>query len=166
MHLAIQYILLLGACYWQVPNLDQAHIDFEVSHLGVLKVEGRFTSIVGEFEKKDEIWVIYGYIDVGSISTGNDSRDETVLTEQYLNAGEYPEVPFLAELDLTKETLSVEATVRGLRLEFETQLKKVNNELVSNPVVIDREEMGLDFGIMDTLIGNDITFVIHSGTYF
>ena len=131
MNLGLLYILLFGTCYLQVPNLDRAHVDFEVSHLGVLKVEGRFDQIAGEFNQEGETWTIKGYVDVKSIDTGNDSRDETVLTEQYLNADTYPTIPFQAELDLTKKTLSVEASIRGLTLEFETRLRKVNGELVS-----------------------------------
>ena len=163
MNLGILYILLFGACYLQVPSLNHAHVSFELSHLGVLKVEGGFDKITGEFHQEGEVWMINGHIDVKSINTGNDSRDETVLTEQYLNAEEYPEIPFQAELNLTKGTLAVEAAIKGLPLKFETRLRKVDDELVSDPVVIDREEIGLDFGTMDTLIGDEITFVIHSG---
>ncbi len=165
MNLGLLYTLLIGAYYLQVPNLDHAHISFEISHLGVLKVEGKFNQIQGEFRKEGGIWMIEGSIDAKSISTGNASRDKTVLTDQYLNADKYPTIPFIAKLDTSGEGLImiVEAEVRGLPLEFSVPLEMVENELVSQPVVIDRTSIGLDFGAMDALIGDEITFVIYSG---
>ncbi|MEO9872754.1 YceI family protein [Ekhidna sp.] len=157
--------LLLGVCFNQTPNLDDAIVTFEISHLGALKVEGQFSDIEGKFERKDKGWIITGRIDVKSVDTDNSMRDRTILTEQYLNAEENPSIPFVAEIEISEGILimSVEAHIRGLPLIFETPLMKVDDELISEPVVIDRESVGLDFGLMDSMIGNEITLVIHSG---
>lgn len=157
------YLFFLLQPLVQTPTLDKAFIHFQIKHMGVLTVEGTLDEADGEFEETENGWKIVGEIDVSSISTGNSSRDQTILTEQYLNATMFPTIPFTAKIVRGDSLfLSVDATIRGLTLSFTSLLKSTEHGLISEPIVIDRQLIGLDFGAMDTLIGDEITLVIHS----
>ena len=106
-----------------------------------------------------------GEIIVESIDTGNTTRDRTILTAPYLNVDEYPTIPFKVRMELSSDDVAIEidGQIRGLPFKIESQLVVVDYQLVSLPITLDRKAIGLDFGSMDSLIGNEITLFIHTG---
>ncbi len=164
----IQFFLLLAIGFLQNPSLENAKVTFELTHMGVLKVEGTFDQLTGEIQQVGENeWLIIGQVDVRSIDTDNDSRDETILTEQYLDAENYPTIPFAARLLRNGELLSViiDVELRGIDFQLSGELHEEGKELISSPITFKRSEIGLDFGLMDTLIGDEITVVITAGMF-
>ena len=163
--------MLLSFLFFLLPGIDQssnlsnAYVSFEVSHLGVLPVEGTFSEITGELRQEGGIWLAEGEIIVESIDTGNTTRDRTILTAPYLNVDEYPTIPFKVRMELSSDDVAIEidGQIRGLPFKIESQLVVVDNQLVSLPITLDRKAIGLDFGSMDSLIGNEITLFIHTG---
>lgn len=158
------FILLVGIL--QSPSLDNAIVEFEVTHMSVLKVEGTFDHIRGEVKQVgDDEWLIRGSIDVRSIDTSNKSRDEMILTEQYLDADNYPAIVFEGRLVRKNELIlaTIDIEIRGIYLQLTFELIENEGILISSPITFKRSDIGLDFGLMDSLIGNEVAIVIHSG---
>ena len=150
----------------QTPTLKAAKITFEATHMGVLKVEGTFDELKGEVQQvgKGE-WLIIGEVTVASLDTDNDSRDETILTEQYLDAENHPTIPFEARLVRREGQFSVtiDLMLRGIAFQLSGEMLVDDGMLISAPITFSRSEIGLDFGLMDSLIGDEITFMINTG---
>ncbi|MEO9482659.1 MAG: YceI family protein [Ekhidna sp.] len=159
-------LLLFNSVFLQDPSLNKASISFEIMHMGVLKVEGKFDGVSGEIRRlgKND-WVIEGEVDVQSIDTGNAARDQTILGPQYLDVESHPVIPFVAQMKIFEEKgkITVDLEIRGLKLKICGAVYEVGGKLVSNRIRFKRSDMGLDFGLMDSLVGNEITFIIDSG---
>lgn len=159
----VSLLCLLALLSNPEQEVINAHVTFEISHMGVLTVEGIIEEIQIKLRRKSkDLWIATGEIDARSIQTGNANRDETIQTEQYLNVKTYPSIPFKAtirknELDLS---IKVDLELRGIPVAINSVLEISNGKLVSKPVIISRSEIGLDFGAMDTLIGDEIELVI------
>ena len=159
------FFILLFCLFYPLQEVKNAHVTFKISHMSVLSVEGNFEEIdVSISRESKHVWIAKGAVVAGSIQTGNTSRDETILTEQYLNVEAYPAMPFEAEIKRNKEEIlmTVNLQIRGIPVTLNSTLELQNGEFVSKPIIISREEIGLDFGAMDSLIGDEIELVIHT----
>src|SRR5579871_2183131 len=79
--------------------LDKAHTNviFSVSHLVVSDVEGKFKNFDGwmESDKADFSDAKIGFtVDVASISTDNDMRDNHLKSDDFFNAAKFPQIKF------------------------------------------------------------------------
>ncbi len=158
-------IWFVGLFTPQDSTLENAVVTFEITHMGVLTVEGQFDELNGEMKQIAEgEWLIQGEVDVKSIDTGNATRDETILTEQYLDAENFPTIPFEAKLNKKNErwTLTIDLRIRGIEFQLEGNLKETE-QLISEPITFKRSDIDLDFGLMDSLIGDEIKIIIDSG---
>ncbi|WP_462254252.1 YceI family protein [Ekhidna sp.] len=162
-------IWVIGLVAFQIQSLENAAVTFKVAHMGVLKVEGKLDDVKGEITRiSDQEWSIVGEVDPSSISTGNSTRDETILGEQYLNIEDYPAIPFEVRVrkDGEKYFANIDLQLRGIEMALAGSLYEKGLRLVSEPIIFKRSEVGLDFGLMDSLIGDEITIVIKSGIAF
>lgn len=80
-------------------TLDKAHseVGFSVKHLMVSNVRGRFTKFDGKIElnEKDVTKSVVNVdIDVGSIDTGNEKRDNHLRSADFFNAAKFPTMSF------------------------------------------------------------------------
>ncbi len=145
---------------------ESSVISFSVSHLGFLTVEGTF----GEFSATCEIRTntiafIHGQINVGSIETGDRTRDRSLKSDAYLDSASYPLIQF--ESTGIKRT-SNETIVTGklkikdqerfiaIPIQYSLSQDKMNCS-VNAKTIINRKDFHLDFGAMDALIGEEIT---------
>jgi polyisoprenoid-binding protein YceI len=82
-------------------SVDAMHskVGFEVGHLVIASVEGRFDQVGGTIEmgKKLEDTKINAKIDVKSVSTGNADRDKHLLSPDFFDAGKFPEMTFVSK---------------------------------------------------------------------
>ena len=81
---------------WQI---DPAHttVGFTVRHLGISNVHGRFTKVTGSATVDDNDMTkssVNATIDIGSINTGNDSRDNDLRSPNYFDATQFPTMSF------------------------------------------------------------------------
>lgn len=80
---------------WEV---DKPHTNarFEVKHTGISFIDGAFTKIDGAMETKSEDdfnGAVLNYtIDVNSVHTREDARDAHLLTDDFFDAEQYPEM--------------------------------------------------------------------------
>lgn len=81
---------------WQ---LDNAHseIEFKVRHMMISTVKGQFSAFeinVTEDEKDFEKFSVEVKIDVSSISTNNDQRDQHLKSSDFFDVATYPYITF------------------------------------------------------------------------
>lgn len=94
---------LLAASAWAAAyEIDPAHstVGFEVTHLMISTVEGRFDEFKGEMEydeKKNVLNSIQGTTKTASINTNNAKRDEHLRSADFFDATKNPELSFSAK---------------------------------------------------------------------
>lgn len=80
-------------------NVDASHsnVKFSVSHLVVSEVEGSFRKFDGTIDAATEDFnnaKITFTVDVASINTDNDKRDEHLKSDDFFNAEKFPKMTF------------------------------------------------------------------------
>ena len=90
-----------GAAYAEpvAYTLDPAHtqVAFSIERFGFNRVLGRFENVTGEMvidEANPANSSVHATIQVGSVDTGNDTRDEHLRGERWLNATANPTIDF------------------------------------------------------------------------
>jgi len=82
-------------------SLDASHskVGFDVSHLVIASVEGRFNGVTGEIEmgKKIEDTKITAKVDVKTVNTGNGDRDKHLMGPDFFDAEKFPEMTFVSK---------------------------------------------------------------------
>lgn len=120
-------------------SVDPAHtnVRFEVSHLGIAFVDGEFTKLEGKVETVNEADFNNGKvdfsIDVASIDTRVEMRDDHLRSDDFFNAEKYPTITLkngvLKKGDNGKLTLEGDLTIRDVT-------KKVAFDVVQNNGII------------------------------
>ena len=90
-----------GEAAADVYEIDKAHsvVGFSVRHLGIVNVRGTFGEYDGEISMVgDDLSTlsINATIQVASIDTGNNSRDDHLRNEDYFEVDAYPELTFVS----------------------------------------------------------------------
>lgn len=121
---------------WEV---DPAHTNvvFNVNHLGISFVNGEFTKLEGNVETTDaenfDNAKIEFTIDVNSINTRVDARDEHLKSDDFFDAEKYPEITFkngvLKKKDGNNFSLEGDLTLKDVT-------EKVSFDIVQNNGVI------------------------------
>lgn len=80
-------------------KVDGVHstVGFAIKHLGLSEVHGSFTNFTGTIEydpAKPEEFKASGTIQVGSINTGNPTRDHHLRSPDFFDAEKLPEIKF------------------------------------------------------------------------
>ena len=93
----------LAASAYAAPetfNIDSPHTssNFEVTHLGINTIPGRFDKTTGKIvlDREAKTGSIEAEIDVNTISTGFAARDKLLKSEDYFNAEKFPTITFRA----------------------------------------------------------------------
>ena len=159
-------------------NLDAAHssIDFSVKHMMVSKVKGSFTHFTADLEGTAEDLTgasITFNIDVNSINTNHEDRDNHLRGEDFFDAEKYPSITFeateiqntdIGEYDVTGN-LTIKDVTKSVTFEVEYGGKGKNpwgQEVVafSAETKVNRKEFGLVWNqALETggvLVGEDI----------
>ena len=104
-------------------TLDPAHsrIGFVARHAMVTKVRGKFTSFAGTAVLDAEVPARSSAeltIEVASVDTGNGQRDEHLRTNDFFDAGTYPQIRFVStaaeRLDGEDYRLTGDLTIKGI----------------------------------------------------
>ncbi len=156
------FILLLLSHYIQAQDIEISHlnstIEFEVSHLSVLSVKGTFEEFSGILLVKGDSLIVSGSIKTRSINTKNDSRDETLRSEPYLDIDNYPEILYEGMGEQTSSGFLVSGTLslKNLKTDVSFELIQDKGVFKSREIILSRKRMGLSFDSMDLLIGDEI----------
>ena len=108
----------LAAGTWAIDPVHSS-INFWVRHLMVSKVRGKFTNFSGEIVTADDPFKssATAVIDLKSISTGNDQRDEHIRSADFFEVETYPTMTYHstgAHFEDGNYVLDGELTLKGV----------------------------------------------------
>ena len=136
-------LFITNVAFAQVKwSVDPAHTNarFEVKHLGIAFVDGSFNTLSGAAETSDSSNFnqakIKFEIDVNSIDTRVDARDEHLRSDDFFNAAQFPKMT-LTNGVLTKGkkgqfVLKGDLTIRDVTKPVEFQVTQ-NNGIITDP---------------------------------
>ena len=163
--LLIVPVLLFAQQGKYVVDTEKSKVNFEINHLGVLKVDGLFSQFEGELEfREQKLANAEMTIAVKSIFTDNDERDGIIITEPYLNADTFPNIEFSAkdnQESTAEKQIEGELTIRGnsrmIKFPYEIEYDANTDAFIlTAETMINRKDFDLIFGSMNGLIGNRI----------
>ncbi len=135
-------------------DTKKSSVEFEVTHLGVLTVQGSFGKFNGDVRFEKNKMRMSGVIDVSSITTYNTNRDKTIKRQPYLSIETFSEIKFKGEGKRFGDSIKVNGllTLRGLSHSAQV-FCIVSNEgrypMLTCSTTIKRSDFKLDFGGMD-----------------
>lgn len=163
-------------------EIDAAHsaISFKIKHLTISSVKGTFDDFAGTFTfdpAAPTTGSVEAVIQVASISTGNDKRDEHLRAPDFFDAAQFPTITFkstgLTMTSATEGVLKGELTMHGVTKEVSFNV--TFNGAIKDPWgndkagfsatgTLDRTAFGLSYGKVleggGLMIGNDVEFAI------
>jgi polyisoprenoid-binding protein YceI len=79
-----------------VYNVDPSHsnVGFEVRHMGIATVRGRFGAFEGMIDASGDAPVLQGSVDVSTIDTGDANRDGHLKGAEFFDAEQHPQITF------------------------------------------------------------------------
>ncbi|AZZ36226.1 polyisoprenoid-binding protein [Bdellovibrio sp. qaytius] len=160
-------------------NLDEAHskVGFEIPHLVISSVEGRFTKFEGEIELADKFTdsKVNATIDIASIDTSNGDRDKHLKSPDFFDAAKYPKMTFKSKKitgtaekfkivgDLTIKETTKEVTLDGKFLGVVKDAYGNDKAAFTASTKINRQEYGLKWGKMveaGPAVGDEVTITL------
>jgi polyisoprenoid-binding protein YceI len=103
-----------------VYNVDPSHssVGFEVKHMGIATVRGRFGTFEGTIDATGDAPVLQGTVDVATIDTGDANRDGHLKGPEFFDADQQPKISFhstATEVGGAGDiTLGGEITIKGI----------------------------------------------------
>lgn len=156
--------------------LDTAHskVGFEIPHLVITTVEGRFTKFDGEIELAEKFAdsKVNATIDVASIDTANGDRDKHLRSADFFDVAKYPKMTFKSKKvtgsqekfkvvgDLTIRDVTKEVTLDGKFLGVVKDAMGNNKAAFSASTQINRQDYGLKWNKMveaGPTVGDEVT---------
>jgi polyisoprenoid-binding protein YceI len=133
LNLLAVFVLVAGTAFSQTWTYDKSHsrIGFNITHLMLTDVSGSFkTSEVTVTSSKADFSdaVIEASMDVASINTENENRDNDLKSEKFFDAAKFPKITFkstsLKKVDGNKYKLAGDLTMKGVTkpVEFDAVL--------------------------------------------
>ena len=172
-------------------ELDPAHtaVAFLVDHVGYSRTLGRFTEAAGTFELDPDTGALTGLrvtVATASVDTDHEARDEHVRSADFLDVENHPEMVFEAEATVATDgegegeggslasgtlegTLTLLGQTRPLALEY-TLNKAAEYPFghgdftlgVSLRGALSRSDWGMDYGVADGLVGDEVELLIET----
>ncbi len=132
----LSFISLHAQTKW---SFDKAHskVQFKVTHMVISEVTGQFKNYDGTVEATKEDFTdakINFTIDVNSIDTDNEQRDNHLKSDDFFNAEKYPKITFISKsfkkVGNNKFKLTGDLTIRDIT-------KQVDLDVIYNGTVKD-----------------------------
>ncbi len=132
--LSLATLLATGALYAGTFNIDKSHsnVGFKVKHLMISNVSRNFNAFTGTLdydEKTKTLNSISGKVEVASINTENEKRDEHLRADDFFAAEQFPYITF-ESTEIKDDEVIGKFTLRGVT-------KEVKFELENNGTIID-----------------------------
>lgn len=149
---------------------DQSQIGFKISHLGAFKVKGNFRKFSGQLViDGSQLKALNSKIEVGSIFTDNEERDDIIKEEAYLDVAQFPFITFEVIQIYTEDgqtklkgKLKIKDEEREISFPYDLIIIKDSNiKMLKAETQINRKDFNLEFGSMNGLIGNKIDIELH-----
>jgi len=176
--LALAVLALGASAQAETWNIDASHssVSFEVTHMVISKVRGRFTDFSGviNFDGKD---ISHGSVKVSaktaSVNTDNEDRDEHLRSDEFFDAETYPTMTFtstkVSEVKDGKFKLTGDLTIKDVTKEvtFDCEFPGVVKDPWGNTragfsaeTTINRQDFGVTWSTVleggGLALGNDV----------
>lgn len=151
---------VFGQSTWKFDK-THSNIKFEVTHLVISTVTGQFKSYEGEIKAAEDNWEnaqISFTIDVASVDTENEDRDNHLKSNDFFNAEEYPHIKFeskkMEKVGENKYKLTGDFTMRDVTKEItlDAHMKGIVTGMRGKTRVgfkvtgtVDRKDYGVDW---------------------
>lgn len=158
-------------------DTGHAEIGFSVKHMMVSNTKGKFKTFEGtvEFDVASKtLKSMQGSIEVASIDTNNDKRDDHLRNDDYFNVSKFPKITFeSSEVKKTGEdTYEVTGMLNVLGVDKKVILPITVNGPIDDPyglkrigieceTVLNRRELGITKSA-STMIGDEVTVFIQA----
>lgn len=159
--------------------IDPAHskVGFEIPHLVISSVEGRFTKYEGEidFAEKFTDSKVTAKIDTSSIDTSNDDRNKHLKSADFFDVAKYPNITFKSKKitgtpekftvvgDLTIKDKTKEVTLDGKFLGLVKDAYGNDKAAFTATTKINRQDYNLKWGKMveaGPVVGDEVTITL------
>lgn len=159
--------------------LDESHskVGFEIPHLVISSVEGRFTKFEGEIELAEKFTdsKVNTSIDVSTIDTSNADRDKHLKSADFFDIAKYPKMTFKSKKitgtndnfkvvgDLTIKDVTKEVTLTGKFLGVAKDAYGNDKAAFNASTKISRQEFGLKWSKMvevGPVVGDEVTITL------
>ena len=97
-----------------VIDAQRSQVAFQVRHLGISSVNGRFTSFAGTLHASETELRVEGSVEVASVDTGDEHRDRFLRSAEFFDCERHPRLLF---------SCACQSRVHGGRLTVEGVLK-------------------------------------------
>lgn len=145
------YLFYIFTCCFLFTGFSQnkSSIDFVINNLGI-NVDGHFNSfsVSSKFNSANSaLESITGAINVSSIKTGIDSRDEHLLNEDYFNVEKYKQITFnssaITKVSDTEYKVTANLKIKGITKVITIKVnvkKRVDSYKISSSFEINRKD--------------------------
>lgn len=159
--------------------IDPAHskVGFEIPHLVISSVEGRFTKYEGEIDFADKFTdsKVTAKIDTSSIDTSNDDRNKHLKSADFFDVAKYPNITFKSKKitgtpekftvvgDLTIKDKTKEVTLDGKFLGLVKDAYGNDKAAFTATTKINRQDYNLKWGKMveaGPVVGDEVTITL------
>ncbi len=160
---------------WQI---DPAHttVGFTVRHMGISNVHGRFTKVSGTANVDDNDVTkssVNATMDIASITTGNDSRDNDLRSPNYFDAAQFPTMTFKSK-SITKSgdnklKIVGDLTIKGVTKEVTLDVDGPSSPVKMGPnqrrglsatTSVNRKDFGVGAKTPSAMVGEEIKIEI------
>ena len=144
-------------------NPKTSRINFNIKHLGVLNVDGKYEDFQGKLVLQNKkVLLVCAKVSVNSINTGDKNRDKTLKGNEYLDFDNFPMFDFNSEIsssDIINGVLRIKEVSKPLKLKYQFSKEK-SIQVLSISTEISRKFFELNFGSMNALMGDKIKVTI------
>jgi polyisoprenoid-binding protein YceI len=141
-------------------NVDPVHssVGFEVRHMGIATVRGKFGRFGGTVDATGEAPVLQGSVEVASVDTGDEQRDAHLAAPDFFDVEGHPEISFHSvggdSTNDGKLRLAGEITIKGVSkpIELTGVVAEGGKDPLGNERIglelegsLDRREFGLNW---------------------
>lgn len=158
-HISMLLLIVIFKSNAQDFDVDQYSVSFEISNTAFNTVKGKINGLKGAvlFDKKNlEASYFDVCLDVTTLSTGNQKRDEHLQEEEWFNTEKYPSICFKSnQLIETKSGFKAvgELTMHGYTKQVEFPFK-LDNEELKGKLTLDRQ--AYEVGGSSLLVGDEV----------
>jgi polyisoprenoid-binding protein YceI len=160
-------------------NIDPSHssVEFTVRHTGIATVRGQAKKFEGAIESTGEQAGLKGAVDVASITTHDEQRDQHLGSPEFFDVQRYPQIAVSADsIEVSEDgtvRIPAQITIKGVTKPVEltgayagTATDPWGNERIGleASATIDRRDFGLEWNQPlpggGLLVSNDVTLLL------
>ena len=171
------FVLLLAGLFCVGLNaadykLDTTHsqVEFRIKHLSVSNVKGNFGKFDGTLSADNgKLTALNGEVDINSINTNNQNRDEHIKDPDYFDAKKFPKATLKlikvsgdnGEFDLTIKGITKRVNL-GVEIFGVTKDDRAGQEVIGLSLSgkINRKDFGIATGTPSAALGDEVMLTI------